>query len=1070
MNILFLKKFNNYANRIVVKYSTLEEYQQRAASFITFSDINFNPNDGVMTELIVGNETQQQPVSSNTTTVLDWETNGSPDYLVCFTASGTTNTIVSRWFITECVRTRLGQFKLQLKRDSIADHLTSVEDATCFINKGYIESKEDSAIFNKENITTNQIKSDEFLLKDETQCPWIVGYVAKNKLDGTTVTFEDTSIYGPEATDSAASEVYANESAFLQAHQDITGELATLNNWKVSVKLDVYYLRLAFTYKVGQTVTLNNLNNVSWQESAYENDQYLHSIYQEGQTTIWKAWAGDFREKLANNLVANWKSSSFKEGTKAQIAAKEGVTIKTNEEMQAFFSYIKSRPIIKIGSDFYRPYDIYANNSTKTDSQYITLGSTMYNLMLDNLDRTPENNPDQARDIEGEPGPTTFNIEYSIDKHALGLQKLHSECKAKVPVTAPLLKDAPYYMFAIPYSDDLAIYSGNTLHCTSSKSVAMNAGISICEKAGSGAVYDVQLLPYCPIRDAIKTEHKSNYVITPPATYDYVIGSTEQFGITRYYKQDIVKLNHQYIISKDLTFSSGTRFYGISSESPIKVKIGTSNLENQLTPTEDYYRIEVRYSDISDDTSAVKIFLYRSSIHIPGETPVEIDYTTYCAGNQLVGVYFTDVCKYGVIRAVFPGPSWTITYQTLPTSRLAYTLSYKMFNDYVYYKDYYTSKVDTSTVSTSDIVTVVDGVEADTVSTIFWAKESQFTFDRFMAPYLLLQSDGSYKANIMSEVTREAISLGSNVADIKVKNQTEMIRLASPNYSNFFDINAQMNKGISYFNIDCTYKPYSPYIHVNPDFGGLYGADYNDIRGLICGGDFSVALTNDAWSTYQLQNKNYQAVFDRQMQQLETQQGIQREMNIINAVTGTASAGVGGAVTGALTGAKVGGPYGAIAGAAIGGIAGTAGGVIGGVADIYNADRIMELQRSTMKDIHNLQLDNIKALPIGLSKTSYLTNNNKIFPFIEVYKATPIEEMAMRDLIDYNGMTINRIGKIRDFQSDKQLPYIKAQLIRIDIQDDPHQVTAISSELATGVYLPEGDSDLPPDDSSDSEE
>ena len=230
MNILFLKKFNNYANRIVVKYSTLEEYQQRAASYITFSDINFNPNDGVMTELVVGNEVQQQPVSSNTTTVLDWETNGSPDYLVCFKTSGTTNTIISRWFITECVRTRLGQFKLQLKRDSIADHLTSVEDATCFINKGYIEDREDSAIFNKENITTNQVKSDEFLLTDETQCPWIVGYVARNKLSGTAVTFEDTTVVTQEADDSAVSETYATESDFLQAHQDITGDLATLNS------------------------------------------------------------------------------------------------------------------------------------------------------------------------------------------------------------------------------------------------------------------------------------------------------------------------------------------------------------------------------------------------------------------------------------------------------------------------------------------------------------------------------------------------------------------------------------------------------------------------------------------------------------------------------------------------------------------------------------------------------------------------------------------------------------------------------------------------------------------------
>lgn len=235
MNILVLKKFNNYANRIVLRFETLLEYQQRASSFLTFSDINFNPNDGVMTELVVGSEIQQQPgITPGTTTLIDWDKNGAPDYLVCFEEpifqeeSGEESgyepivNIVSRWFITECVRTRSGQYRLTLKRDSIADNLTAVEDATCFIEKGIIESSEDPAIYNKESITTNQIKSDEFLLKDETQCGWIVGYVAKDRTETdeqghmslVSTTFSDANIPNPQADDSACSEIYSNESAF----------------------------------------------------------------------------------------------------------------------------------------------------------------------------------------------------------------------------------------------------------------------------------------------------------------------------------------------------------------------------------------------------------------------------------------------------------------------------------------------------------------------------------------------------------------------------------------------------------------------------------------------------------------------------------------------------------------------------------------------------------------------------------------------------------------------------------------------------------------------------------------
>lgn len=215
MNILFLKGFNNYFNRIIVKYDTLLDYTERSKSNVAYTSINFNPNDGVATELIVGSEGQQISGAP-----LDWETSGGPDYLVCYETDSSTavDTIISRWFVIECQRTRLGQYRLMLKRDIIADNLTAVEDATCFINKGIIEDTEDPALFNKEEVTTNQIKSDEFLLKDETQCGWVIGYVAKDRYDGagqlTPVTFTEQTIPSPEASDDMAEEVYSSEAAF----------------------------------------------------------------------------------------------------------------------------------------------------------------------------------------------------------------------------------------------------------------------------------------------------------------------------------------------------------------------------------------------------------------------------------------------------------------------------------------------------------------------------------------------------------------------------------------------------------------------------------------------------------------------------------------------------------------------------------------------------------------------------------------------------------------------------------------------------------------------------------------
>lgn len=58
----------------------------------------------------------------------------------------------------------------------------------------------------------------------------------------------------------------------------------------------------------------------------------------------------------------------------------------------------------------------------------------------------------------------------------------------------------------------------------------------------------------------------------------------------------------------------------------------------------------------------------------------------------------------------------------------------------------------------------------------------------------------------------------------KLANQCDMYRLVSPNYSGQFEFNLAKNGGyVEYFNVDYTYLPISSYIHVNPDFKGLYG-------------------------------------------------------------------------------------------------------------------------------------------------------------------------------------------------------------------------------------------------------
>ena len=290
------------------------------------------------------------------------------------------------------------------------------------------------------------------------------------------------------------------------------------------------------------------------------------------------------------------------------------------------------------------------------------------------------------------------------------------------------------------------------------------------------------------------------------------------------------------------------------------------------------------------------------------------------------------------------------------------------------------------------------------------------------------------------------------VTNKKIQNSCDVWRMCSPNYSGLFEFNVAKNNGVTYFNVDCTYKPYNPYIHINPDFQNLYGYDANDMRGLICGGDYSLPQVTDAWKTYELNNKNYQEIFDRNIQSMELKNRIQRDQQVFNAVTGTIMGGAGGAAMGAKAG-----PYGAIAG----GIAGTVLGGIGGALDVYYGDQLRAEALDYTKDMYSYNLGNIQALPYSLAKTSAFTANNKIWPFIEYYTCTELEKRALANKIAYNGMTTMRVGTMSEFigntwsyQDIESKGYIKGKLIRLEtLNDDYHIVNALSGELDKGVFI-----------------
>jgi hypothetical protein len=84
---LYILKYNNYYNRLVKSFDTMDEYEP----YITYTlqTTNFNPSDGVDTQHVFG----------------VGEYDGTGDYLIALDEDGS---IVSRWFIIDSVRTRAG--------------------------------------------------------------------------------------------------------------------------------------------------------------------------------------------------------------------------------------------------------------------------------------------------------------------------------------------------------------------------------------------------------------------------------------------------------------------------------------------------------------------------------------------------------------------------------------------------------------------------------------------------------------------------------------------------------------------------------------------------------------------------------------------------------------------------------------------------------------------------------------------------------------------------------------------------------------------------------------------------
>ena len=998
MTILLLKGYNNYFNRIHKQETDITSYKLASTSYLEYTNVNFDPQDGILTSLVVGNESQQDQNALQSGQVLKFDQLGTPDYLIVHN-SGTIN---SRWFIVEAVKIREGQYKLALKRDVLTDFYDQTMNSPCFVEKGWINDVNSPLLLNSEGMKFNQIKQSEDFIKDSTHCAWLVGYLKKNIAAGDLSAVNPITYTAPGATASIPSAGEYDWEPCIQ-YVDITGTNVNANPKKCfyfynsDISFRTWYNPNYFTFLTG---------NVRFKFT--ENFQVLY------QSTDFPNGDWGKLNSVAFDIAESHKVS---DGDANALARKIFYATRDDEDVRnKFETMVAAGKYAQFGADFIT----ISEDVSKYNGQLIVNNNKLYRLEVSpgqytsytqyftgtdtaatNWMRAAAGKVQYVNYNDDNPGRKKVQIDYRGKDYQIIAREVVADetISFNFPVSSARNEciDATYDMFCMPIdpkalgltvnNDDVVIKYTNA---SSEDAVVDLAAISetqlvlatkICTglgaNSGGSLVYDLQLLPYCPFADI--GVYFENHIYGPT-----------------YYK---------YVIDADnFTSADCTLIYN-----------------SETTPE---LRGIIFYPKKANFSTAIDYVLPNETVHYEWQEIVNPTLLSQGRTGDLTRWTIHEGFPYAVTDGVWElGPN-----SNNPDVNVELTDG--LTNAECEYINLY-----------------VSGSLAG----------GQRPFLSITSTELPLQPANDYSTTITGNFTVRILAhwiVPDRPEDIKVKNECDLYRLSSPNFMSMYDFKkTKLRDGLKSFNIDCTYKPFTPYIKLNPNYdNSLYAVqDFNDSMGLILSGDFSIPMLSDAWVNYELQNRNYQAIFNRQIQNLDVNQQIAKEQQQFQAVMGTITGTVGGAASGAYAGFKMGGGYGAIAGAAIGGTTGLVGGITGGILDAQWLERQQTENRDFAIDQFQYQLGNVQALNPTVTKSTPLTYNNKVWPILEYYTCTDEEKDVLRQKLKYDGMTVMAINTLRAYLSEGSR--LKGKMIRLnELNDDSHIAQAIYEEVDKGFY------------------
>lgn len=447
-----LMNYNNYFNRTYKRHNTLEQYIDASEGHILGVDkpYNFSINDGVTMEHVFNvTETEE------------------PNYLLLL-EENEQRTIVSRWFVIDWTKVRGNQYKGLLRRDLLADNYEKITTSPSFIEKGYVEPT-DSAIFNKENMNFNQIKTRETLLKDDSKTAWIVGYIAKDH----TALSDKTFTYNPDVDTTISGNFSDWEYAsWCDGNTHTTIDESNIDNI-VRYVLRANKIR-EFQFSPISNSSFDSLANDSW------------NVVSTGSKTA--------QQVLDDYTNSNWFGNIYW-STVIEKIYQDNPTYATSTVMNTLTSLVGKKVQFQDGIYEFK----IVNIDDTTGWKYWNSGNLytyLYNTVLTDLQALGGNISVVTR------YPVAYNLNITnFIVTATKLENVQGTYKYSIPQTTRLLNDAPYKMFCIPYYKDgqYLFQVNDTNHrYYLDKDIMLMWSFNIATELGN-SLYDLQILPYCPI-------------------------------------------------------------------------------------------------------------------------------------------------------------------------------------------------------------------------------------------------------------------------------------------------------------------------------------------------------------------------------------------------------------------------------------------------------------------------------------------------------------------------------------------------------------------------------------------